>query len=272
MIDFKRLDFLKLFKIGVRILIGIIVLVLLIVFFGAPAQEVHQSRFDALLERGVLRVGVCGDMPKLGTEKNGKTTGLEADLAQQIAKNIFGSAGMPDLIPYDSKTKAYALDNGEVDLLLCRSTSAEFDQDEYIFSDPYFTDAVGFMARGGENMSLEDLSGKKVACIYGSDAQDAFVQEVQARKLTLEVYEYASYPEAVEALKKGVVSAFAEDTLVLFKYLPEGFGVSLDRFAPQDLRVIALKEDAELMDRVQQTLKALEETGGLDVLRKKWGL
>jgi len=272
MIDLKNIDFVKLFKTGGKAIIAVVVLVVLLLLFGGQVQDVGGSRYEQLLERGVLRVGVSENVNKLGVEKNGTVQGLEADLATRIAKDIFGASAKPMLMPYNEETRKYALGNEETDLLICRFSKADDPDGEYIYSDPYFTDAVSFMARDGESMTLEDLAGKKVACIYDSNAQDEFVNEVKNRGLTLSVYEYASYPEAVDALKKGAVDAFAEYTLVLNKYLKSGYTMSADRFAPQELCVAALPEDAELMEHVQQTLQRLEESGELGALREKWGL
>ncbi len=272
MVDLKNIDFVRLFKTGGKILIAAVVLVVLLLLFGGPAEDAGASRFEQLLGRGVLRAGVSEDMPKLGLYTNGSVQGLEADLARHIAKDIFGEGSEPMLLPYNEQTRQYALDNGEADLLICRLSKADVPEDTYIFSDPYFIDAVSFMARDGDTMTLEDLNGKKVACIYNASAQDEFVSEVKKRGLTLQVVEYASYPEAVEALQKGAVDAFAEHTLVLSKYLKSGYTMSADRFAPQELCVAALPGDEELMQCVQETLRALEQSGQMGALRKKWGL
>ena len=271
MFDVKELDYLKLIKTGAKFLAGILAVVLIIVFFGAPVREIHQDSYNQILQRGVLRVGVSMDMPKLGTKENDQLVGLEPDLAKKIAQNIFGETAAPALVSYDTRTKQYALENDEVDLLICQSTTTEFSQENYRFSDAYFTEAVSFMAANGGNLKLEDLAGKKVACIYKSDAQTDFVAEVKNRGLTLEVYEYASYPEAAAALQAGQVDAFAEETLVLFKYLPQGYSVSEERFATRSFCVVALKNNTELMRHVQDTLKSLEQSGQMDEIRQKWG-
>ncbi|MFZ5975039.1 MAG: substrate-binding periplasmic protein [Bacillota bacterium] len=272
MIELKNLDFQKIFKTGGKVLAGVLALVVLFVLFGGPVEESKGTRYEELMNRGILRIGVSGDMPKLGVETDGEVQGLEADLAKRITQDIFGKSSVPMLIPYSARTREYALQNGDVDLLICRMSNADASEGTYIYSDPYFIDAVSFMAKNGENMTLEDLSGKKVACIYKSAAQTDFVNEVKKRGLTLQVLEYASYPEAMEALQKGSVDAFAEYTLVLNKYLKTGYSMSADRFAPQELCVAALPEDKELMQQVQKTLQAMEQSGQLGALRKKWGL
>lgn len=272
MIDVKNLDFQKIFKTGGKVLLGILAFILLLVLFGGTSGDEPTSRYEELLKRGVLRVGVSGDMPKLGLETDGEIKGLEADLAKRIARDIFGQNSIPMLISYNKRTRQNALQNGDVDLMICRFSETDASEGTYIYSDPYFTDAVSFLTKSGDQMKLEDLKGKKVACIYKSDAQTNFVEEVKQRGLTLEVLQYASYPEAVEALEKGSVDAFAEYTLVLSKYLKPGFTMSADRFAPKELRVAALPEDKELMDHVQKTLQAMEQNGELETLREQWGL
>ena len=151
-----------------------------------------------------------------------------------------GEDTAPMIVPYNDQTKEYALSNGDVDLLMCRSDSSMFSSEDYAMSQSYYVDTVQFLLRRmGIVKTIDDLNGKKVACIYKSDAQDALVSEANKREMTVEVLEYASYPEAMQALKNNKVDAFVEDSLILNKYVESGYSISKDTFANMELVIVA---------------------------------
>ncbi len=261
--NLKNVDYNSLFKILTRVLAIIIVVIISIVVFGAPVQSDKLSSYDMLMERGILKVGVCSDVPVLGVLEDEKVIGLEPKIATKLNQAIFGEDTAPMIVPYNDQTKEYALANDEVDLLMCRSDSSMFSSEDYVMSQSYYVDTVSFIAAQGKNKTIDDLNGKKVACIYKSQAQDALVSEANKREMTVEVLEYASYPEAMEALKKNKVDAFVEDSLILNKYVESGYSISKDAFSSMELVIVANASDAALVGKVDEIISAMKESGEL---------
>lgn len=266
MINLKNVDYNSLFKILTRVLAIIILAIICIVIFGAPVQSDKLSSYDMLMERGILKVGVCSDVPILGVLEDDKVVGLEPKIANKLNQAIFGEDTAPMIVPYNDQTKEYALSNGDVDLLMCRSDSSMFSSEDYVMSQSYYVDTVSFIAAKGKDKTVDDLNGKKVACIYKSEAQDAFVNEANERGMTVEVLEYASYPEAMEALKSDKVDAFVEDSLILNKYVESGYSLSKDTFASMELVIVANASDSALIGKVDEIISAMKESGELSEL------
>ena len=109
--------------------------------FGLPAQV------EKIKNAGVLKVGVKEDVPKFGYLDPAKNVheGMEIDLAKRIAKEIFGDETKVEFTGVNAKTRGPALDNGEIDMVIATFTITEERKLSWNFSDPYFTDYVGFL-------------------------------------------------------------------------------------------------------------------------------
>ena len=109
---------------------------------GAAVQKIKAS--------GTLKVGVKADIPKyslLNTTTN-EYEGFEDDLAKVIAGKIFdGDTSKVEFTTVNAKTRGPLLDKGDIDMVIATFTITDDRKQQYDFSDPYMTDAVGFLVK-----------------------------------------------------------------------------------------------------------------------------
>lgn len=115
--------------------------------------------------------------------------------------------------------------------------------------------------------SLEDLSGKSIGVqlkttgdIYASEIEDAKVQR------------FNSGEDAIVALQEGVIDAVMLDegpaTFFVQKY--EGLRILEEPYAEEEYGLVIKKGNQELLDKVNEALKTIQENGTLDQISKNW--
>ncbi|TCL59765.1 amino acid ABC transporter substrate-binding protein (PAAT family) [Hydrogenispora ethanolica] len=257
------------------VILGCLVLyaTLLLVPCGAASQDTPDIK--AIKDRGVLKVGVKVDVPKFGYKdpKSGKIDGFEVDIAKALAKKILGKANRLELQGVTAKTRGPLLDNGEVDLVIATFTITEERKKSYNFSQPYFVDGVGLMVKKSAKIkSLKDLNGKKIGVAQSATSRKAVQEEADKLGVKIEFLEFATYPEIKAALDSGRVDCFSVDTSILGGYMDRTTLLLPERFSPQDYGVASKLGNDGLAALVNETIAAMQKSGQLDKLIKKWKL
>ncbi len=87
-----------------------------------PTELSNSDQVQAIIERGVLRVGVKQDVPNFGYKNpdSGEFEGLEIDIARKIADELGVDI---EFTPVTAQTRGPLLDNGQVDLVIEPSPS-----------------------------------------------------------------------------------------------------------------------------------------------------
>lgn len=236
---------------------------------GLPAQV------QKIKDAGVLRVGVKEDVPKFGYLDPAKNVheGMEIDLARRIAKEIFGDESKVQFTGVNAKTRGPALDNGEIDMVIATFTITEERKQSWNFSDPYFTDNVGFLVLANSGIkSWKDLDGKTIGVAQSASTRKALTEQGEKDGIKVDFLEFATYPEIKAALDSGRVDAFSVDQSILWGYKDDKNVMLPDKFAPQEYGIATKKSNTELAEFVNNIIKGMKESGELDQLYEKWGL
>lgn len=233
-----------------------------------------KSAVDKIKEAGVLKVGVKVDVPKFGY-KNTKTNeveGFEVDLSKAISKKILGEEKI-ETTGVNAKTRGPLLDNGEVDIDICTFTITEERKKSYLFSDSYYTDAVGLLVKKDSGIkSLKDLDGKTVGVAQSSTTKDAITAEADKLGIKVNYSEFGSYPEIKAALDSGRVDCFSVDGAILNGYVDDTTEILDDKFNPQEYGVCIKKGNDDLLEVVNEVINEMKDSGELDELIDKWGI
>jgi len=240
---------------------------------GDPARL--PTQVQAIADRGVLRVGVKADVPKFGY-KNPETNeyeGFEIDLARRIAKEIFGDENKVEFEAVNAKTRGPALDQGQIDLVIATFTINEERKRSFNFSDPYFTDHVGFLVKADSDIqSWKDLDGKTIGVAQSATTRSALTAQAEQDGISVRFMEFATYPEIKAALDAGRVHAFSVDQSILWGYKDETNRFLPEKFAPQEYGIASKLSNTELAQFVNDLLAEMRESGELEQLYEKWGL
>lgn len=248
-----------------------------------PQEEdvaVNEHCIDEIKERGYLIAGCKMDVPDLGLydKKTDSWSGLEVELAYQSAANLFEvsleEAKKQNLVKFVGVTVAdreEKLEQKEVDCLFATYTITDERKSRFAFSDSYYTDYIGMMVKtSGDNpnslgsseiRSTADLDGKYIGVPKNATTRKTFLNYIETMNnlRTSPIFmEYESYEALFRALKQGEIDVMAVDVSILNGYVDKSTKILNDRFGGQHYGAAVRKENARILDFVNEALKVTD--------------
>ena len=225
---------------------------------------------QAIVDRGVLRVGVKTDVPGFGYQDvlTEEYSGMEIDLAHKIAETL----GLSDVefIAVTAATRGQLLDSGDIDMVIATFTINDERKESWNFTTPYYTDAVSLLVKTDSGIAgYADLDGKMIGVSTGSTSMEALIAAAAENGITLtkeaNFSEYATYPEIKTALDAGRVDAFCVDGSILSGYLDDSV-VLLDsvRFSPQEYGIATKLDNTGLAEYLDELVNTWLGDGTID--------
>jgi ABC-type amino acid transport substrate-binding protein len=106
------------------------------------------------------------------------------------------------------------------------------------------------------------------------DDENATLMSEYLKILDIEadVKEYASYPEAIQALRDGFVDAVCASETALTKFGKTGMLLLPERFMPSDYRICFSQSAGLFSQAVNDVIATMKQDGTLDMLIQKWDL
>lgn len=224
-----------------------------------PAKDAVAADVQAIIDRGVLRVGVKNAVIGFGyqDELTGEYSGMEIELAEKIA----GSLGVDvEFTAVTAATRTELLDSGDIDCVLATFTITDERKESWDFSTPYYTDYVTVLVQDDSGITgLADLVDKKVGVSSGSTSAKSLVAAMIENGViegtgfdeetfdpatwtdSISFAQYDDYPTISTALSAGEVDAFCVDKSILAVYHTDDRTYIEDKFAPQDYGVATVK-------------------------------
>jgi polar amino acid transport system substrate-binding protein len=216
----------------------------------APNKMSPDSFMDAIWRQGYLMVGVDQNTKLLGYYNPNKKQfeGFDIDIAQEIAKAIFG----PDLhgrIRYRAlltSQRTDAVRNKQVDIVADAVTINCPRTRLVSFSNVYFMAHQRVLVRSASQAQAPgDLRGKKVCATTGSTAIETMLPGVRP-------YPVSARTDCLVALQQADVDAILADDAILYgflaqdphtKLLPgnitdEPYGLAIDKSHPEFVRFV----------------------------------
>lgn len=224
-----------------------------------PAAEELAEDVQAIVDRGVLRVGVKNAVPGFGYQDTltNEYSGLEIDLAQMIADYLGVDI---EYTAVTAATRGELLDSGDIDCVLATFTITDERKESWDFTTPYYTDAVTVLVEDESGItSLEGLLDKTVGVSSGSTSARALVQamvdaglvsgdnfdpetfDAATWKEGVSFQQYDDYPTISTALSAKEVDAFCVDKSILAIYKTEGRSYIEEKFSPQEYGIATTK-------------------------------
>ena len=244
---------------------------------------------QAIIDRGVLRVGVKNAVPGFGLQDTltGEYTGLEIDIAKKIAEYLGVDI---EFTTVTAATRTELLDAGDIDCVLATFTITEERKQSWDFTTPYFTDAVTVLVEDASGITtLADLVDKRVGVSSGSTSAKALVKAMIAAGVLdgegfdeetfdaatwttgVSFQQYEDYPAISTALSAGEVDAFCVDKSILAIYKTDGRSYIEDRFSPQEYG-IATKKGSGFSALCEELVTTWLSDGTIDGLVSEYGL
>ncbi|MCR3922824.1 MAG: transporter substrate-binding domain-containing protein [Firmicutes bacterium] len=240
-----------------------------------PGADDLPEQLQAIVNRGKLLVGTKVDVPGFGYQnpETGDVEGLEIDIAKALAKKLLGDETLLETQGVTAQTRGPLLDNNEVDLVIATFTITEERKLSFNFTEPYFTDAIGFLVKKDLGATvIEDLDGLTIGVAQSATTKDALEERAAEVGVTFKYAEFASYPEINAALASGRVDAFSVDKSILSGYVNETTVILEEGFKPQDYGIACKLDNKDLAEYVQEFIVEIKADGTLDSMLAKWNL
>jgi len=250
-----------------------LVTVAFVAFTLSAPQSWAGAVLDRIVEKKVIRVGMSGDQAPLNAKAiNGQTIGFEVDFARLLARALDVELEVVN-VPFGELQEA--LREGRVDAVMSGMSITPERARNLAFVGPYLVSGKSLVTRQSSLASAQDpaeISRKeiKIAVLANSTSQ-SFVEK-HAPDATIVPVDH--YDAAIEMLIKDEVSAMVADMpACLLAVLRNPNAGLLTTTRPLKLEPIGMAVDArdeELRNLLDNYVVALERSGVVNVLRKKW--
>ena len=249
--------------------------VILSAFFVAAPSTAHTDDSPVLTritKEGELRVGMSGSQPPFNTKnRDGDVIGLDRDLAALLVQAIGVELRIVER-PFPRLLTA--LEAGEVDMVMSGMTITLERNMKFAFVGPYIVSGKSILtnsealarAEKAEDINLADL---KLAALENSTSQK-FVEAVTPEATLVKV---DNYDDAVQMVIKDEVDALVADYPICVLSVLRNPNAGLAAAKPLSLEPIGIAlpaGDPLLVNLVENYLGALQATGLLEQLRKRW--
>ncbi|KAF4405465.1 MULTISPECIES: ABC transporter substrate-binding protein [Streptomyces] len=263
---------------------------------GKEAAGSKAPLFDKLpkeiQDAGVVKVGSDIAYPPVEFKKDGKTVGIDPDLADALGKEL----GVE-----------FQFNNGTFDTLLTGMRSGRYDiamsamtdtKDRQEGIDPesgkkvgegvdfvdYFTAGVSIYTKKGEGKDIktwDDLCGKKIVLQRGTVSEDLAKDESEEcvkdgkKKISMEAFDQDT--EAQTRLRAGGADAGSSDfPVAAYAVKTSGGGKDFELVGDQveaaPYGIAVSKKNTELRDAIKAALEAVIDSGEYQKILDKWGV
>ncbi len=205
------------------------------------------------------------------TNREGKIIGMDVDLAGLLAAALHVDLEIVDM-PFSELLPS--LEAGKVDLVVSGMTATLRRNMRAAFVGPYHITGKSILARsetiaalGSEEINRGDL---RIAALKGSTSED-FVKGV-APDATLVAT--ATYDDAIDLLLSNKVELFVADAAIIMlsmlRWPDAGLTAASKPLTIEPIGIAVPASDPLLLNLIQNYVRALDATGVLDQLQKKW--
>jgi polar amino acid transport system substrate-binding protein len=243
-------------------------------FFAAEISEAPADTLSDIKAAGTIRIGVKADTKPWGfLDSDGKSVGMEIDLAQDVARRI-GVRLEPVVVT--SSNRIQFLQQGKIDLIIATMTDTTERRRVVSMVEPhYFASGTNVLAPKAANLRLwSDLSGKKVCGNQGSIYNKTASQQYGA-----EIIAFPGISEAQAALRAGNCVAFIYDDSIIQAILVDratwgDYTMPLDtqNEEPWSIAIRLADGGSEYEKLLSQIVVDWHRNGALLEEMRKWGL
>ncbi|HFI0619168.1 TPA: transporter substrate-binding domain-containing protein [Streptococcus suis] len=237
-----------------------------------PTELSNSDQVQAIIERGVLRVGVKQDVPNFGYKNpdTGEFEGMEIDIARKIADELGVDI---EFTPVTAQTRGPLLDNGQVDMVIATFTITEERKLLYNFTTPYYTDAVGFLVNKDSGIkTFTDLNGKTIGVAQGSITRTLISELADKYGIAVNFAELGSYPELSVSLRAHRTDAFSVDQSILSGYISSKSELMDFSFSASDYGIVTKLSNKDLNDYLNSLVEKWTADGSLQSIYDANGL
>lgn len=262
------------------LLVTAIITIMALVFTGCSAakqtttanEPAAEAKQENLLEKikaeGVIKVGTEGTYaPYTFHDKDGKLTGFDVEIAEEIAKRLGVKA---EFIETKWDGMFAGLDAKRFDAIANEVTIRPDRLEKYDFSDSYVSSRSVLIVHAENNdiKSFEDLKGKKAGQSLTSNLADI------ARSYEAEILQIDGFNQALDLLTSKRIEATINDSLSFLDYKKQRPDAPIKVVDEMDETgqsgMMFNKGNKELVDAVNKALADMKADGTYLKISQKW--
>jgi len=213
-----------------------------------------------------LTVGSDIPYPPFEQGKAPNYTGFDVELMEAVAEKLGRKAEFQDT-SFDTIFRDLA--QGRFEAVASATTITDEREETVDFTNPYyFSEQAILVKEGGEKIEdVEGLSGGTIGVQQGTTGEEFVEEEGDAG----EVRAYPQGPDAVNALKSGVLDAVVMDIPVAENAVEAG-GVEVSAAIPteEEYGFVVPQGEEELLEEMNEALDELKSDGTFTTIYEKW--
>lgn len=237
------------------------------------ALPVFGADLETIRDRGYLVVAVReGWRPLSFRDRDGSLAGLEIDIAQGLAAEIFADPDAVKFTVVSNSDRLTAVLDDRADVAIAGITLTSGRQRLVSFSPPYYLDSTAVLVRDPNLQRLQDLQRRRLGVLQGASTVAVMRYLLPLASLT----PLTSYQEAFTRLSSGQIDGFAGDLTVLTGWQQDHPGYYLvPHLLSAEPLAIALPKGTQYNDLrtlVSQAISTWHHSGWLEDRATFWGL
>lgn len=206
--------------------------------------------------------------------KTNTIQGIMVDLINAVGKDV---GFEPTINAMTFSTLISSLNTKRIDIISAAMVTTPERAKIVSFSEPLLAYGEGLVVQDSDTKnytSFEDMKGMTIGIQLGT----AYVAPAEKSGAFKEIKQYDSSANMLKDLQNGRVDAVLLDYPIATKTLeqPQFKGMHLvDSYKPVVVRDVALvvrKDDTELLNTLNKSIRKLKEEGVIAAILKKWGL
>lgn len=230
--------------------------IILTIFIGCQKKE----------DKNKLYVGTNAEFEPFEYREGDNIVGFDIDLINEIAKLIGAEIEVVDM-QFDGLLPA--LEAKKIDLIIAGMTATEERKQFVNFSEPYYNSkqSIVVLSNNTDITTFDNFAGKKVGVVLGYTG-DILVSEMT----NVEVQKFNATSETILALKSQKVDAVVLDYEPAKNYVAQNKELKLIEIdsATEEYSIAMRKDDTELLTKVNDALKTINENGTYETLLGKY--
>ncbi|MDX6624417.1 MAG: polar amino acid transport system substrate-binding protein [Solirubrobacterales bacterium] len=197
---------------------------------------------------------------------NKEPVGFDIELLETIAEDVGRKAEFQDT-SFDTIFRDLA--QGRFEAVASATTITDEREETVDFTNPYyFSEQAILVKEGGDIGSVEALSGVTVGVQQGTTGEEFVEEKTDAGELR----KYPQGPDAVNALKTGVVDAVVIDIPVAENAVEKAGGIEISAAIPteEEYGFVVQQGDTELLEDLNAALETAKDNGTFSTIYEKW--
>ncbi len=230
-----------------------------------------EAAVENIRNRGRLIVGldIGSNLFSFRDPITGEITGLDVDIAGEVARDIFGTPSQMEYRILSSADRIEALENNQVDIVVKTMSMTCERRERVAFSTEYLSANQRILAaRDSRIRQAADLSGKRVCAVKGTTSRTR-VQQIQP---PVDLVDVITWADCLVALQQRQVDAVSTDDSILAGLVSQDpylhiVGPSMNS-EPYGIGIN--KNNDGLVRFVNGTLERIRRDGTWNTLYRKW--